>query len=109
MDEVWKIYGAEARRYGRRDVGAGRSRNDRGVGAGDAAVSTVEQRQRVRRIVKSLQHYMNTYDQQAEYEHYSDVTIINDVLYGLGIALEPEKYYAASGFAWFKERLKELL
>lgn len=68
-------------------------------------VLTKKQR-RVRRIVRELQKYMNTYDKQASYLDYTDETIINDVLYGLGIALDKKNRFA-DGFNRFKGRLQK--
>ena len=64
---------------------------------------------RVRRIVKKLQDYMSTYDQQPGYLNYTDETIIEDILYGLGIALEPKKHRCANGFSVFKKQLAKHL
>lgn len=64
---------------------------------------------RIINATKSLQDYMNTYDQQVEYDKYTDGIFINDVLYGLGIALEPELYRNNSGYEAFKKKLREHL
>lgn len=60
------------------------------------------------KAVASLTHYMTTYDKQPFYTYYTDETFINDVLYGLGIALSDD-YRQASGFDLFKARLREHL
>lgn len=65
---------------------------------------TPEQK-RVKRIINDLKHYINTYDKQFGYLDYQDETIISDILYGLGIALEPEKYEWADGFLKFREEI----
>lgn len=69
---------------------------------------TVNQ-QRVRKAIVYLKDYMNTYDRQVGYLDYSDDTIINDVLYGLGVALGGKKYEYADGFARWKAVLREKL
>jgi hypothetical protein len=69
---------------------------------------TPEQK-RVGRAIKSLTKYMVTYPKQHGYLDYNDETIINDVLYGLGRALDPEKYQFANGFDLFKEVLRKHL
>ena len=70
---------------------------------------TAKQR-RMKKAVESLQEYMNTYSNQTGYLDYSDETFINDVLYGIGIALEPEDHQFAQGFRKFlKEKLKKLV
>jgi len=68
-----------------------------------------QRRERVKNIVRSLNRYMGTYHQQRLYEDYTDKTIIDDVLYGLGIALNPDEYKFASGYDKFKKVLIEHL
>ena len=63
----------------------------------------------VRDTVKSLQDYWNTYPNQEHYEDYTPNIIIEDALYGLGIALNKEEYSYAQGFDKFKKLLKEHL
>jgi hypothetical protein len=72
-------------------------------------MNTDKEKQRVKQAIESLQKYINTYDQQYRYQYYSDETIINDILYGLGVALEPEKYKFHDGFCKFKDVLREHL
>lgn len=55
-------------------------------------------------VVASLQKYVSTYDQQHGYENYSDETFIEDILYGIGKALD-EKFEMAPGFQKFKEEV----
>jgi hypothetical protein len=52
-----------------------------------------------------LTEYMRTYDQQLGYENYSEATFIDDVLYGLGVALDPKQHRFAQGFDAFKKKL----
>jgi len=59
--------------------------------------------------VKSLKDYINTYDLQKGYEQYTDKTFILDILYGLGIAIDKEKHFAAQGFDAFLGELLKLL
>lgn len=63
---------------------------------------------KIKKTIEYLQKYINTYDEQFEHVDYSDETIIDDVLYGLGVALD-DKYEFANGFDEFKERLKKHL
>lgn len=62
----------------------------------------------IERAVASLKDYINTYDQQPGYESYRTETLIDDVLYGLGIALD-DKYKYAQGYEEFKKLLREHL
>lgn len=69
---------------------------------------TTSQR-RVQRAIACLKNYMDTYDRQVGYLDYSDDTIINDVLYGLGVALGGKKHMFADGFARWKAVLRQKL
>lgn len=62
----------------------------------------------IERAVTSLKDYINTYDRQPGYESYRAETLIDDVLYGLGIALD-DKYRHAQGYDEFKKVLREHL
>lgn len=64
---------------------------------------------RMELMVKYLQRYLETYDKQVGYKNYEDETFINDVLYGLGVALNPEKHQYAIGFDLWKKELIEFL
>lgn len=59
--------------------------------------------------VKDLTRFMATYGDQNGYENYSARTFVNDVLYGLGVALDNEKYQYAQGYRKFEEDLKGFL
>ena len=64
---------------------------------------------RMRDAVAYLRHYMDTYPNQIGYEDYQDRILINDVLYGLGVALGGEEHQFAGGFNVFKEKLRKHL
>lgn len=64
---------------------------------------------RVKKAIAYLQNYMATYTNQQGYLNYEDGTIINDVLYGLGVALGGKRYEYADGFARWKAVLREKL
>lgn len=66
---------------------------------------TPEQK-RVKKIITYLRKYINTYPKQSGYLNYSDDVIIDDILYGLGAALD-EQYKYASGFYKFKKFLSQ--
>lgn len=63
----------------------------------------------IEKATKALQDYMNTYDKQYGYKEYSEECFINDILYGLGIALDPKKYRYADGFSLFKQKLSKFI
>lgn len=64
-----------------------------------------ESRQRMKKAVQHLQECMMRYDKQIWYLDYTDETLIDDVLYELGVALDPKRYAFAQGFRRFKKRL----
>lgn len=66
---------------------------------------TEKRRNRMRAAVKALQEFWATYDQQPCYEDYGDVTLIDDALYAIGIALDPEGYKFANGYQKFKDEI----
>jgi len=59
-------------------------------------------------IVAQLQGYVKTYSDQVGYKEFSDELFIDDILYGLGIALD-KKYEFGNGYIKFQQRLKEHL
>lgn len=63
----------------------------------------------MRARVAAIQHYVATYSDQAHYEDYSDETFINDMLYGIGLAMDGIEYAQAAGFDKFKQALRERL
>lgn len=68
---------------------------------------TSDPKERMKLMVMYLKRYMETYDKQPGYENYGDDTLINDVLYGLGVALDPDNHTFASGFDLWKKKLVE--
>ena len=60
----------------------------------------------IEKAVDFMEQYINTYRQQPYYKTYTEVTFINDMLYGIGVAVG-EEYRFAQGFHQFKEKLKE--
>ena len=59
----------------------------------------------MKQAVCRFQEYMATYHEQEGYENYSAETFIDDVLYGLGVAIEPRDHQFAQGFDRFKKKL----
>ena len=59
--------------------------------------------------VKYLQNYMNTYSNQEGYEDYSVRIYIEDILYGLGVSIDENKYQWAECFREFKKDLMQFL
>jgi len=66
---------------------------------------TTKEQKRVKKIVEYLKNYILTYDNQRGYLNYSDKTIIDDMLYGLGVAISSKKYSFSVGFKIFKDKL----
>lgn len=68
-----------------------------------------KQQKRMIAIVKSFQEYVLTYTKQQGYANYGDETFILDMLYGIGIAIDKDKYSMAPGFDDFKKRFAAYL
>jgi hypothetical protein len=64
---------------------------------------------RMELMVEFLQRYVGTYDQEYGYKNYSDSTLILDILYGLGVVLNPEEHSFAGGFDKWKQTLKQFI
>lgn len=56
-----------------------------------------------------LANYWAGYTSQPGWKEYSDETFLNDALYGIGCAVDFEKYYGAEGFKQFKKDLQKYL
>lgn len=67
-----------------------------------------QDQKRMRDAVRRLRKYVNTYHRQLGYTDYTDYTFIEDILYGLGIALD-DAHAFASGFDRFKTKLRQHL
>lgn len=65
----------------------------------------LDRRRKMAAVVDSMQEYVATYDRQVGYTDYSDEIFIDDMLYGIGIALDRDKYSFADGYRSFKEEL----
>jgi len=55
--------------------------------------------------LEEYKKFVNTYDTQIGHDTYSEETILNDFLYGIGICLDKEEYSFSDGFARFRVRL----
>lgn len=67
--------------------------------------SKASRTKRMRDMVAYMQRYVVNYTQQESYETYSDETFLDDMLYGLGVALNEKEHSHASGYDVFKEKL----
>lgn len=73
------------------------------------AKKLTKKQKRMQKIVEGLQEFVATYDMQEGYLDYSDRTFIDDMLYGIAIALDKDKYSYAGGFGEFREFLRKHL
>ena len=64
---------------------------------------------RMQRAIRYLRDYMDAYEAQAWCLNYNDKTLIDDVLYALGVAFEPQQHKYASGYEVWKDKLREHL
>lgn len=62
----------------------------------------------MKQSVEELTKYMATYPNQYGYENWPVDMLIDDVLYGLGVAIS-EEYRFANGYSKFKQLLLERL
>ena len=60
-------------------------------------------------VIAAMKHYIDTYPNQRSWELYTYSTILNDLIYGIGIAIDKEKYEFADGYKEFKKHLIEFL
>lgn len=64
---------------------------------------------RMQRAIRFLRDYMDTYEAQSECLNYTDKMLIDDVLYALGVAFEPQLHKYANGYEAWKNKLREHL
>lgn len=69
----------------------------------------MEKKPDIKTAVEKLQKYWNTYTELTGYEDYSEKTLIDDALYGIGVALDEHEYQNANGYDKFKKKLLEHL
>jgi hypothetical protein len=74
------------------------------------AKETKKRREHVRKAIAHFDLYVSEYDEQTNYEDYSDVTIVKDMVYGLGLALWGEaEHQGASGYERTVARVIDIL
>lgn len=59
--------------------------------------------------VEYMQHYINTYSNQPDYQRYTDRAFIDDMLYGIGVALYGDEAKNSDGYHFFRDKLREHL
>jgi len=67
------------------------------------------EQERMTKIVDEFQRYVADYTKQQQYEDYRDDTFLEDMLYGLGVALDRDEYGMASGYREFKKTVLQRL
>ena len=76
-------------------------------------MSNVKQRRkRMKAVVARFQKYVATYSDQLHYEDYSDTIFLDDMLYGIGLALSEgtaTDNSGAGGYERFKRELRAYL
>ena len=60
-------------------------------------------------IVKAVKYYKNFVNTYEDYEFLFDTTFIEDMLYGIGVSIDKDKYSWASGYKEFLKYLKNLI
>lgn len=59
--------------------------------------------------VSQMQNYAGTYTAQHGYDSYQTFTYVEDILYGLAISLNKDKYQFAQGYALFRQDLLKFI
>lgn len=60
-------------------------------------------------IVEKLIKYLEEYKKEEYFEKYIESILLKDIIYGLGTAIDNEKYGGAPGFRkFFQEKIEEL-
>jgi len=60
-------------------------------------------------VIAAMKHYIDTYQDQLGWKQYSKETMLADLVYGIGIAMDRDKYEFADGYNEFKKDLIEFL
>lgn len=60
----------------------------------------------IKKATEKLNHFVGTYSKQPNYTQYSNQTFLNDMLYGIGISIDEDKYFAAQGYTEFLKLLQ---
>ena len=60
-------------------------------------------------VVHYLQEYWDSYTTQKFYHTYTIATVVDDALYAIGKAINPDKYKNTNGYRQFKKDLLERL
>jgi hypothetical protein len=58
------------------------------------------------RIVETFQQYVAVYSDQAGYVNYKDRTFIDDMIYGIGLAIDEKEYKWFDGYKRWKKYLR---
>lgn len=64
-----------------------------------------KKQRRMRAIVERMTQYMTTYPSQYKWMDYSDRCFLDDMFYGIGISLDPERYRSAAGYELFRQEI----
>jgi hypothetical protein len=73
------------------------------------AEKLTRKQKRMRDIVQRMTEYMTTYTSQYKWVDYSDRCFLDDMFYGVAIALDPERYRAGDGYELFREEIMKPL
>lgn len=62
---------------------------------------------RVKEIIEKFKNYLDKYTEEDYYLYKKDEVIMDDMLYGLGLAFDSKEYSCAGGYERFKAVLEE--
>lgn len=72
-------------------------------------IKMTARQKRMQKAIRFLANYMSTYEAQHGCLDYRVETLIDDVLYGLGVGIGGKDHQYASGFDVWKEKLRKHL
>jgi hypothetical protein len=64
-----------------------------------------KKQKRMFKMVNDIKKYIDTYDKQIGYLDYTDDCFISDMIYAIGLSLDPKANEWATGFIKFKKEL----
>ncbi len=63
----------------------------------------------IEEALKYFNHYVTTYENQYHWQRYQIETWLDDIIYGLGVSIDPSKFKYNDGFCKFKKLLVNYL
>ena len=61
------------------------------------------------KVIAAMKEFIDTYPDQIGWQEYTKDTVLNDLIYGIGVAIDHDKYSFAMGYRYFKKDLIKFL